>query len=297
MTWRIFNEYLEAEFTERGGEMTALRGRLSGKEYLWSGDPAHWSYHSPVLFPFVGKHAGGEYRYRGKTYAMGQHGFARTSAFTPAEHTDSSVSFRLTQNEQTKSVYPFDFCLTTGCRLEGKKAVISWKVENPSGEECLYFQIGAHPAFLTPPGGEGEKDSCFIRIDGAADCRYILIDLEKGAADPDRTYAVQTDADGLVRVRRGLFDIDTFIFDGGQIASASLCDSSKEPYVTVTCPGFPNFGIWSPSDAAPFACLEPWYGRIDNCGFAGDISGKQDIQMLPPRGVFEAEYSIELPQA
>lgn len=36
---------------------------------------------SPVLFPFVGNVSGKQYRTKGKTYDMGQHGFARDMEF------------------------------------------------------------------------------------------------------------------------------------------------------------------------------------------------------------------------
>ena len=58
--------------------------------------------------------------------------------------------------------------------------------------------------------------------------------------------------------------------------------------------GFPFYGIWSPSDEAPFVCLEPWYGRIDDRGFDGDITQKKGIQKLECKETFHACYTIEM---
>ncbi len=39
--------------------------RIAGRELLWSGDPAFWPQHSPILFPVVGWTRNGEMRIKG----------------------------------------------------------------------------------------------------------------------------------------------------------------------------------------------------------------------------------------
>ena len=293
MSIEIANQKLTAAFSERGGELISLKD-ADGLEYIWSGDPAHWSYHSPVLFPFVGKQMGGEFRCAGKRYPIGQHGFARTSAFTLRNQTADSVSFGLYSDEETRNRYPFDFDLENSYQIRDKKLFVSWQVTNPSSTETLYFQVGAHPAFMTPAGGNGKKEDCSIRFKPGKTYRYIKIDLEAGAANPDEILEMDLDEKGELRIRPGLFDIDTYILEGGQVEEISLCGADGKPYMTMHCKGFPYFGIWSPSDQAPFVCLEPWFGRLDDRGFTGDISEKTGIQSLEPGGVFRAGYEIEI---
>ena len=95
-------------------------------------------------------------------------------------------------------------------------------------------------------------------------------------------------------MKRHLFDIDTFIFEDGQIEEVSLCGPDRKPYITVKCPGFPYFGLWTKSDEAPFVCLEPWYGRLDDKGFTGELPQKTGIRQLPPLETFTAEYTINV---
>ena len=41
-----------------------------------------------------------------------------------------------------------------------------------------------------------------------------------------------------------------------------------------------------------FICIEPWYGRCDRAGFAGDFREKDWVNALAPGAVFEASYTI-----
>ena len=67
----------------------------------------------------------------------------------------------------------------------------------------------------------------------------------------------------------------------------------KTPYVTIECKGFPSVGVWSkPKTDAPYICLEPWIGRVDNKGFTGELPEKFEEQCLAPGGHFKAVYSI-----
>lgn len=290
----ISNGILQAVIEERGAQLCSLTDLERGRELLWDGDPAFWKYHAPVLFPFVGMVNGKEYRYQGCTYQIGQHGFAREMDFSPAGSGDNWASFALETNEKTRELYPFDFRFVVTQSLKENRLVVEWDVENPSTLEPLYFSVGAHPAFRTPLLPGEKKNACYVYFPGKKELTYILVDLEKVAADPDHLYKMELD-DGYLLLKDHLFDIDTFIFEDGQVEEVSLCGPDRKPYVTVKCPGFPYFGLWTKSDAAPFVCLEPWYGRLDDVGFAGELPEKKGIIRLGAGERFHAEYEILVP--
>lgn len=56
---------------------------------------------SPVLFPFVGNVSGKQYHTKGKTYDMGQHGFARDMEFVLDTQSGNEIWFVLRSNEET----------------------------------------------------------------------------------------------------------------------------------------------------------------------------------------------------
>src|SRR5918998_28700 len=64
--------------------------RVAGRDLLWTGDPAHWGWHAPLLFPVVGQVHGGRVRIGGESFDMPRHGFARISPFRCLDRTDSS---------------------------------------------------------------------------------------------------------------------------------------------------------------------------------------------------------------
>lgn len=98
---------------------------------------------------------------------------------------------------------------------------------------------------------------------------------------------------GACKIDDHMFDHDALIFDE-QITKAGIALPDGTPYLEMRCVGFPNFGIWSASQDAPFVCLEPWMGRCDDCGFEGSLSEKPFINHLRMDEMFETAYSIEI---
>ena len=287
----IQTEYLSVSIEEKGAQLCSLYDKEKQRELLWTADPAVWGYHSPILFPFVGMVNQGEYRYRGKTYQVRQHGFAREQLFTCTSCDEHSITHRLTDNEETRARYPFAFSLDVKHTISGRDLTVAWTVTNPSGTEDLYFSIGAHPGFLVPPEKGAQKEDCYVLFHGKEQLQYILVDLSVTAADTQHIYTMPLDH-GYLQLRRHLFDIDTFIFENGQIGKVSLCGPDKKPYITVSCPDFPYFGLWTKSDEAPYVCLEPWHGRLDDKGFTGELPEKTGIIRLAPGSEFNASYTI-----
>ena len=75
----LSNEILTIEVAPHGAEPVSLI--KDGREYMWSGDPAFWNRHAPILFPAVGKPYNNVIRIGGQVYPMKQHGFARDCEF------------------------------------------------------------------------------------------------------------------------------------------------------------------------------------------------------------------------
>ena len=287
------NEYMRIGVEDLGAQLCSLYDKRRDKELLWNADPSYWGYHAPVLFPLVGMVNEGQYRYCGKTYHVRQHGFARQSNFTCVSQTADKVIYKLTENEDTLNLYPFAFCLEVSHEIKGNTLKIGWKVENPSPEETMYFSIGAHPAFMVPAADTDRKEDCYVLFHGKDSLDYILPDLKVTAADTEHVYRMELD-EGYLKLKPHLFDIDTFIFENGQVEKVSLCGSDRKPYITVCCEGFPYFGLWTKSDDAPFVCLEPWHGRLDDKGFTGELPEKTGIISLKPGEVFETSYTVSI---
>lgn len=285
---KLENQRLRVEMSEMGAEVTRIYDKKNETELLWNADPAYWKRHSPVLFPNVGKTYRNTVLINGTQYPTSQHGFARDCRFRCIREKADTVSFLLTSSEETKEVYPFDFELIITYTLKDETLSVEWEVRN-TGEEAIYFTIGGHPAFrFARP--EEKKTDYLLRFPGRNLLRYILIDPEQAAADPEKVYTLELE-DECCPITEEMFANDALIFDDGQIKEVWMCRKDGTPYVGVKCDGFPNFGIWSVKDA-PFVCLEPWMGRCDDAGFSGEISEKPNINKAAPGESFRKSYMI-----
>ena len=82
MRYTIENVKIRCEIDSHGAELKSFVRKADGKEIMWDANPAYWNRTSPVLFPFVGGVKDKIYRFEGKEYSIGQHGFARDMEFT-----------------------------------------------------------------------------------------------------------------------------------------------------------------------------------------------------------------------
>ena len=320
-----------------GAELTSIKKDATGREYLWQADPKYWKRHSPVLFPIVGSVWDGVYRSKGQkdllpqgaawvpqTFKLGQHGFARDMVFQLIDEGEDNegnpqVLYVLRSNEETLKKYPYRFRLEIGYVLKGNAVEVIWRVMNPSREEDLKFQIGAHPAFYWPlltdeevrTGVEAQdaalakgKERGYFRLTGApsgdaegTSSPTLLkksVITEKGCVDPTQSGEVQLDAEGYLPLTTETFAHDALIFENSQVQTVTLCGQDKKPYLTLESEA-PLMGLWSPPGKnAPFVCIEPWYGRCDRVRYDGEYEQKDWIQTLAPLGVFEARYRIVL---
>ena len=95
MNYTIENNILKLTVAEYGAEIKSLIRKSDNKEIMWQADAAFWGRTSPVLFPVVGSYYQKKSVYDGKTYEMGQHGFARDMDFALINQTDNKLTFVL----------------------------------------------------------------------------------------------------------------------------------------------------------------------------------------------------------
>lgn len=292
MRYTLKNESLIVEIDSFGAELKSVKRVSDGQEYMWQADPAYWGRTSPVLFPFVGVPRNKEYHYEGKTYPMGQHGFARDMEFSPdpdLPQEEKRIWFVLSSTEETYAKYPFAFRLHIGYELSGNRVKVLWRVEN-TDQKTMYFSIGAHPAFNCPVHGEEDKSGYGLRFGGLTDRIHHHGNTPEGlAVMEDEVLSLK---DGAVSFTPGFFDKCTYMIEGKQTGEVSLLDRAKEAYVTVRF-DTPLFAVWSPEKKnAPFVCIEPWYGRCDAVDFEGSLEERDYGNALAPGERFEADYEI-----
>ncbi|MEP0365338.1 MAG: aldose 1-epimerase family protein [Cyclobacteriaceae bacterium] len=282
----IQNQHLKAKFLLKGAELCNLINKETGQEYIWQGDPTHWARHTPVLFPFVGKLKDDQYSYEGKTYPMGQHGFARDMDFTVEKQDEASISFLLKATPATLAKYPFHFELRLEYVLEGKSLITRYHVKN-AGSELMYFAIGGHPAF-----------KCAMTLAGTRSDYHLLFNKEESSEThllEEGIFSGNTDAmlsGDKLHITDTLFDRDAIVFKDLKSTNVTLVSQDRK-WFKFHFQGFPYLGIWSKSQRSPFVCIEPWFGLADNEHHDGELTTKEGIQKLESGKTFTCDYKVE----
>lgn len=291
--------------SEYGAELTSLV--YAGQEYLWNGDAAYWNRHSPVLFPVVGKPFNNEIRVGGKVYPMKQHGFARDSEFEQVDSGQDGISFRM-KDTNRREEYPYRFGLYVNYLILGNRLVVSWNVENLDCCE-MYYQIGAHPAFLMPDYNFKDEVHGYIRFcdnyrnDNHLVCPVVKSVLEDGNRVPlqiaknlPHTMPItdETFAHDALMIENGQ-EADNVVSNKQDVSTVTLCDKNVMPWLTVDCYDADAYGIWAPNKpGCPFVCIEPWQGICDKKGFTGDISQRDIIRCISPGDHGHFVYTITI---
>lgn len=288
MTVRIKNDYLQAAISEKGAELTSLKA--NGIEYMWQADPAYWGRHAPILFPFVGRLKDDQYSYKGKTYPMSQHGFARDEMFEVTEQTDEKVVLTLKSNEKTKEIYPFDFLLSVSYEVWGEGLRVRFKVDNTGDEEML-FALGGHPAFNVPLEENLSFEDYFFSF--SPQKSRVKIPLEGPFANLDQKTIGQTNTN--IRISHDLFQNDALIFETKGLNTFTISAEDSPHSVTLSYNHIPYVGFWSPyPKESPFVCIEPWWGFADPVDSTGKLEEKPGMNQLAPGEQFKTQFSINV---
>lgn len=285
----IENENLKVTVADHGAEVRSIIRKSDNAEMMWQADAAYWGRTSPVLFPLVGNYYEKKSVYQGKTYELGQHGFARDMDFELVKEATDELIFVLKDTEETLQKYPFHFELQIRYVLQGTTVQVQWTVKN-TNEETMYFSIGAHPAFNC------DLDTYKLRLEkNGVPCDSLTANIianDGSGCLSDETEKLQLQ-DGLLTMSDELFAKDALIIEKQQADVVTLVNPDGKAVVSVTCPT-PLFGIWSPvGKHAPFMCIEPWYGRCDSVGFDQKLEGREYGNVLAPADEFHGGYEMQ----
>lgn len=288
MEFQLFNDKLKVTVNSKGAELTQIV--FDQKQYLWEADPSVWPRHAPVLFPVVGKLKNDSYTYQGNSYELTQHGFAREMEFSFGFKTNTEIQLTLTQTEESLKKYPFEFKLDIGYKLVDDTIVCSYRVDNTSLNDPLYFSIGAHPGFKIPLDPSEAFEEYELLPEGRNN--YRVTSLNNGLIT-DLTKELQLSS-GKLKLSKELFDTDALVFENGQVNSIELRSNVTGHGVRLESDLWPYFGIWSKKGCDRFVCLEPWFGIADHENSTQDLTQKKGIIKLEPKGIFNAKYTIQL---
>lgn len=281
------NDYLKVSLNAKGAELQGLYSKETEIEYLWNANPKYWAKHSPVLFPIVGSLKDDHFKYKGNSYKLPRHGFARDHVFEIEKTSSAEAVFTLTQSDETLKVYPFHFKLKLIYKLIDRKLNLTYEVIN-TGNETLLFSIGAHPAFAVPNTPNTNYEDYYLAFN--TDEKLSYWKLEDGLV-ANETGNIELDGHKL-NLKHELFYNDALVFKNMQSSCISLLNNKNDYGLHFHFEDFPFFGIWAAKDA-PFICLEPWCGVADGVNHDHQLQRKEGITSLAPGKNWERFWEVE----
>jgi galactose mutarotase-like enzyme len=212
---------------------------------------AHARGGNPILFPFLGRHmVDGEIGFwkdeTGRVRALPMHGFARDMPFEVIDASASRLQMRLSSNDATREMYPFEFEFDVIYELD-ETSLKSTFITRNTGQNALPYYAGHHFYLKIPHANR-------------ADWKITL---------PCKKWGWQNFEDGSIRTAQAQSSQTT-------LANKAIIDrfhlEFTEPKVLLKSPdqqiifswtsSDPWFDVttWTFDDAADFYCVEPWLG-------------------------------------
>ena len=267
MIYTVENDFFVLSVKEMGAELTSLKSKKSGIEYIWQGNTDIWYGQSPILFPVIGRLLNDKYRLNGKEYNMEKHGIVRKKPFKLVEQTANSLTFLQTDDEASLNIYPYKFELFVTFTLKNNGLEVSHKVVNKN-DSVMYYSFGAHPAFNCEIGDYLEFDNPQTVLNEQIDEESLLLDNQVELLKNEKR----------ITIEKNTFDHDALILSGYTDKVISLKSDNHNRVVRFNFDS-PVLGIWAKPNA-PYVCIEPWWGINDNHEEKSDLSEKREIMSL-----------------
>lgn len=250
--FNIKNDFSELSVTTDGGTM--LSWKTKDQEILYQGSSDRRS-GIPILFPFANPLKDNIFVKSG--LPIGQHGFARNSAWHFKQVSQSQVELTLTNNDispEMQLAYPFQFNLNITLNIETKGVLDYTILLDNLDEKPMPIAPGLHPYFP-------------IKHDQKTQLKISNLDLQN--------------IDWNKESEGNFYDFDgeaIVEFPNGKVLKITETSEIKD---------FQNLVIWSQTPAkedSDFVCLEP-FSRQTNAINDNPI-------LVEPRGIWEKSFEF-----
>ena len=286
---RIDSARLAVEISPVGAELRSLR-TSRGIDLLWPGDADSWNASAPLLFPVIGRMPEQGTFIGGRRFAMPMHGFAKDCRFDAVATASDRATWRLVDNEATRTIYPFAFELVVDYAVVGAALTVAATMLN-TGTAVMPASFGFHPGFRWPITGLG----------GKADYRLRFAEPETGSAWrasggfrlPDK--AASPIQGRELALRETEFATGAAIFGGLRSRAVDYCLGDRR-LLTLGFDGCPNLALWSRS-GGDFICIEPWNGLPQTAAFDGELADRPGMIALDPGRSVEMAIRVAVDDA
>ena len=284
MNYTIKNQFISATVSGNGAELKELFDKENiNRMHIPSTQT--WNRVSPILFPFISRIKGGKYYVDGKPYEMPAHGFFRNMVLTPLTHTESSITFKITEDEETLKIYPYKFVFEVTYKVQDNKLIAEFEVTNTDTKDLL-FMLGGHPGFEIA-NNENFTDY-YLKFQQKETVQAMQV-VDGFLANEFKPYLNDEDT---INLKHDLFVPDAIVLKDLKSSYVDLLSKSNDNCIRFHFEGFEILAIWSLNDEkASFVCLEPWNGIQKDFVLDHD---KMGVLLLKPTDKQKFSYTIEI---
>ena len=278
----IKNDFICVSISNVGATVKSIKD-ASGEEYIWQADPAYWGGSAPLLFPICGGLNNDTYRYNGKEYKLGRHGYIRFKEFEVTEQKDDEIVFLSRSDSETLECYPFEYELYVTFKLDQNKLRTTYTVKN-NNDRDMYFSIGGHEGYaLSYPLSDYTLE--FDAHEKPPVYSDIFTDIDKSSVSYNEDGAL------VLNFSTEQFKDGSVMFHPINAEHITLKNCHNTKSVTVDLCQSSYLVLWTVVGAA-FLCIEPWNGISDPASFNGDISEKEGIVSLKANDIYNYSHTI-----
>lgn len=278
MTITLSNQTMSASIHSMGAQLISLKDKHK-KEYMWQRDADIWPRCSPLLFPAIGNSRNGKTLIEDRWYDLPKHGFCKGTDFLLEHQTKTSVTFSITDTEQTRTMYPYKFKLSLTYTLTEDGISMDYLVENQDMRP-IFYSIGAHPGFQCPLEDGEQFEDYQLEFEQEETISSMTYDLKHMQFDRE-SRITRLDKSRCLPLDYSMFDQDAVYFDELKSRKVSMVHRATKKGVEVSYPGFSSVAFWTPAGVkAPFLCVEPWNGSAICSDEDDQFIHKHDIQAL-----------------
>ena len=289
MIYILENDRLKVKVSSMGAELQSIRRTADNTEYLWQGDPTYWQGRATNLFPCCGRNVEGKYTYRGETYEMAIHGFAKLQEWDVVRQKSDTLTLQIKDTPETLAMFPFHFAMEITYTLSGDDLTVALIVHNRD-EKTMLFAVGGHPGFNVPLCAGESFEDYYLEFDAPCEPKRLRMSetcFYCGTADP-----FPLEEGTILPLRHSLFDRDA-IFLQDTAGGVTLRTKEGTHTVHVAYGELPFVGFWhKPHTQAPYVCIEPWRGVPAADGGINDWEEKPENEQLEPGETYRCSYTL-----
>lgn len=285
------SERLKVEIKTLGGTLHKVFDKVSGKELFWQGEERSWKSQDVIIFPFVARMVDKWYTVNGVRYTCESHGLVRNVLLTVLESTKTRAKLEFRSNEETKKSYPFDFVFHLIYELEKNTLKTTFNVLN-SGDNTMYFGLGAHPAYqLDYVERQNKTDTSgnYLEFDTEQDLSYYALNSKGTFLDCLKPLGKVK----RIELNKELMEkYPTLIMTGLTDSIVTLIRKDIKIKFNLNKP--PYFALWTHPQYGNYYCIEPWWGLPDFVDTKRELKDKEGINSLMSKKTFSYTYTTTI---